>query len=88
MTTLADEALSVRPSSEPSPAALAEQRDSAGRILGFLAELPENQQETLRLKFQNGLSYREISQITGLSISNVGVLIHTGLKTLRKKACR
>jgi len=37
----------------------------------------------LRLKFQEGLSYREIAAITDVSVSNVGFLLHTALKTLR-----
>ena len=37
------------------------------------------------MKFQNDLSYQQISEITKLSVSNVGVLIHTALKTLRQK---
>jgi RNA polymerase sigma-70 factor (ECF subfamily) len=37
------------------------------------------------LKFQGGLSYREISRVTGLTVSHVGVLIHTGLKSIRTK---
>ena len=47
-------------------------------------ELPDNQQEVIRLKFQNDLSYREISEITGLSVSNVGFLLHVGIKRLRE----
>ncbi len=47
--------------------------------------LPANQQECIRLKFQHGLSYKQISQVTDLSVTNVGFLIHTGLKTLRKQ---
>ena len=57
-------------------------------FLDLLEQLPGNQQEVIRLKFQNGLSYREISGITGLSVSNVGVLIHYGLKAIRQKVCR
>lgn len=85
MTTIADTAFHDREAHEPSPAAVAEDRDAAGRILHLLEHLPENQQEVIRLKFQNGLSYREISGITGLSVTNVGFLLHTGLKTLRRK---
>jgi RNA polymerase sigma factor (sigma-70 family) len=48
-----------------------------------LARLSANQQEVIRLKFQQGLKYREIAAVTGLSVSNVGFLIHTGLKKLR-----
>ncbi len=39
----------------------------------------------LQLKFQNDLSYAEISEITKLSVSNVGVLIHNALKNLRER---
>ncbi len=53
------------------------------RLLGLLELLTENQQEVIRLKFQNDLSYREIAEITGMTVSNVGVLLHTGLKKLR-----
>jgi RNA polymerase sigma-70 factor (ECF subfamily) len=31
------------------------------------------------------MSYREISKITSLSISNVGFLIHTALERVRQK---
>jgi len=50
-----------------------------------LDSLPLNQQEVVRLKFQNDLSYQEISRITKLSVSNVGFLIHTAIKTIRRK---
>lgn len=66
------------------PAKLIEDRDLAARIIGMLDELPENQRAVIVLKFQKGLSYKEISQQTGLSMSNVGFLIHTAIKTLRR----
>jgi RNA polymerase sigma-70 factor (ECF subfamily) len=47
--------------------------------------LTRNQQEVIRLKFQNALSYREISDVTGLSVSNVGYLIHMGLRQMRQQ---
>ena len=49
----------------------------------MIDHLPANQQEVVRLKFQNGFSYKEISQITALSVSNVGFLIHTAVARLR-----
>ncbi len=52
-------------------------------VLAALGQLPKGQQEVLRLKFQNGLSYKDISRITGHSVSHVGVMIHSGIKTLR-----
>jgi DNA-binding CsgD family transcriptional regulator len=44
---------------------------------------PPNEREVIRLKFQHDLSYREIARITRLTESNVGYLIHQGLKSLR-----
>ena len=71
-------------SHEASPSLAAEKRESAGQISRLLADLPPNQREVIRLKFQNGLSYQEISRITNLTVTNVGFLIHTGIKTLRR----
>ena len=72
-----------RTDSTPGPAAVAEGRDTEGALLRLLDGLTQNQRDVIRLKFQNDLSYREISQITGLSETNVGFLLHTGLKKLR-----
>ena len=62
-----------------------EQEERLAEVLRILNTLPANQQEVLRLKFQGDLSYLEISRITDLSVSNVGFLIHTGLKTIRER---
>ena len=68
----------------PAPAKQIEDRDLAARIISMLDTLPENQRAVIVLKFQKGLSYKEISRQTGLSVSNVGFLIHTAIKTLRR----
>lgn len=69
----------------PSPAHAAELRDTHQRALAILARLPRSQQEVVRLKFQHGLSYEEISRVTHRTVSNVGVLIHMAMKTLREQ---
>ena len=69
---------------DPDPEHRAEQRDSAEIVMTRLSELPAEQGEAVRLKFQNQFTYREIAQIMGLSESHVGVLLHTALKTLRR----
>lgn len=75
----------TEPSSN-SPDALVsmEQTETFHSALKVLETLPVSQQEVIRLKFQNELSYKEISQVTGLSVTNVGFLIHAGLKTIRQ----
>ena len=62
-----------------------ERPETTSRVLQALETLPPNQQDVLRLKFQGGLSYKDIAQATHLSVTNVGFLIHTGLKTLREQ---
>jgi RNA polymerase sigma-70 factor (ECF subfamily) len=43
------------------------------------------QQEAVRLKFQHGLSYKEIASVLDLTVTNVGFILHTALKTLRAR---
>ncbi|MEZ4265126.1 MAG: sigma-70 family RNA polymerase sigma factor [Myxococcota bacterium] len=68
---------------EESPLATLERKETAGSILDALATLPERQQEIVRLKFQDGLSYREIGEVLTLSESNVGFILHTTMRALR-----
>ena len=60
-----------------------ENRDSASHVLEAVESLSEQEQEVLRLKFQEGLKYREIANITGRTTNAVGVMIHTAIKKLR-----
>ncbi|MEO1270334.1 MAG: sigma-70 family RNA polymerase sigma factor [Myxococcota bacterium] len=75
----------AQPSPAPTPSDQVERRQSLSRALAALEQLPKKQQEVIRLKFQGGLSYKEISAVTGHSVSYVGVLIHTGMKDLRHR---
>lgn len=71
---------------ETNPAAAtatATASDTTGRAVAYVASLPARQQEAVRLKFQGGLSYREIAEVMETSVSNVGVLLHTAIKTIR-----
>lgn len=70
-------------SSAPGPAQLLERRETMNHVLLALESLPPREQEVLRLKFQNGLSYREIAATVGISVGNVGYLIHTAVKKVR-----
>ena len=70
---------------QPMPFDHIEQEEAHGFLARIMATLPPRQQEVLQLKFQNDLSYDEIAAITQTTRNNVGVLIHTALKTLRRK---
>jgi RNA polymerase sigma factor (sigma-70 family) len=67
------------------PQDLLETRDAVRRVLAVLGELPAAQQEVLRLRFQDELSYKDISDVTGHSVGNVGFLIHAAIKQLRRR---
>ena len=83
MLTSSGEAFVNLDDSSPDPSRAMEDKERHAEVLRFLDRLPENQREVIRLKFQGDLSYKEISDVTGLSVSNVGFLIHTGIKRLR-----
>jgi RNA polymerase sigma factor (sigma-70 family) len=85
MTYLDQELLELRESDQPAPYEKLEAKEASGFLLRILDTLPPRQQEVLQLKFQNDLSYQEIAEITKLSVSNVGVILHNALKTLRER---
>jgi RNA polymerase sigma-70 factor (ECF subfamily) len=84
MSPTSDTALEVFESALPSPADVAEREEAKSQVFLALEKLPPRQQEVLRLKFQENLSYKEIAEITGNTVSYVGVLLHTALKSIRE----
>ncbi|HET6249540.1 MAG TPA: sigma-70 family RNA polymerase sigma factor [Tepidisphaeraceae bacterium] len=85
MNLLSQEQSDFLGSAEPEPGESVERDDSFAAVTRVMKMLPKNQQEVIRLKFQHGLSYKEISTVTNLTVTNVGFLIHTGLKSLRER---
>ena len=85
MMYLDEELIESREDVQPMPFERLEQEEAKGFLLRIVATLPPRQQEVIQLKFQNDLSYQQIAQITKTTANNVGVLIHTALKTLRQR---
>jgi len=79
-----DEELGRMPSPGASPARQADRQERMDELMHCLGRLTENQREVILLKFQQGMSYQEISKVTGLGTGNIGFLIHVGLKRLRE----
>ena len=69
----------------PCPDDHADQHDQQDHLLRLVADLPDHQREVVRLRFQGGLAYREIAEVTGHSTSYVGVLLHEAIKQLRTR---
>ena len=83
MVALEDEKAARIESKAVAPDRAADWEERVAQVMNALDRLSDNQREVIRLKFQQGLSYKEISEATGLTSGNVGFLLHTGLKRLR-----
>jgi len=80
-----EEVIEARESEQPMPFDQLEKKEATGFLLRIVGTLPLRQQEVIQLKFQNDLSYQQIAEIMQTTGNNVGVLLHTALKTLRQR---
>jgi RNA polymerase sigma-70 factor (ECF subfamily) len=85
MMYLDEEVSEARESEQPMPFNHLEHKEAAEFLLRIIASLPARQQEVIQLKFQNDLSYEQIAKVMTTTANNVGVLLHTALKTLRQR---
>lgn len=69
-----------------TPDVAAAQREDAGRLLRLAMELPETYREPLLLRCMQGMSYREIGEITGLPETTIETRIARGRRMLRERA--
>ena len=83
-----EELIEAHESEQPMPFDQLEQKETTGFLLQIVGTLPLRQQEVIQLKFQNDLSYQQIAEIMQITANNVGVLLHTALKTLRQRYAR
>ncbi len=56
--------------------------DSSNESYATQATLDERSRELIRLKFNEDLSYQQISERTGLKVGHVGYLLHHALKAI------
>lgn len=61
------------------PAAIPERAENAAQAL---SRLSERERQLVILKVYEEKSYKEISEITGLTVGNVGFILHTAMKKL------
>jgi RNA polymerase sigma-70 factor (ECF subfamily) len=62
--------------------------EGIGLVRLSVAALDERSREVVRLKFDEGLSYKQISDRTGLTTGHVGYLLHHALKTIAAELAR
>jgi RNA polymerase sigma-70 factor (ECF subfamily) len=56
--------------------------EGIGLVRLSVETLDERSRELVRLKFNEGLSYKEIAARTGLSVGNVGYVLHHAIKAI------
>ncbi len=61
-----------------------EQEETIGQLARLLCELPTREAELIALKYGAGLTNRAIAQLTGLSESNVGTILHRTVQQLKQ----
>jgi RNA polymerase sigma factor (sigma-70 family) len=83
LTTMDTLTLEALPETSHAPDSALEAKDTASHLRDLVAHLPAQQREVIQLKFEAGLSYKEIAAATGISIGTVGWLIHTAVQALR-----
>ena len=66
-----------------TPSMELERKERTERVMELVQRLPKNQHEVVRLRFHGHHSYQEISEITGLSVGNVGFLLNAAMRNLR-----
>lgn len=75
---------SASPSPWTEPTRRVETADEVARLTAGLGELTPRQAEVVWLRFRADLAYRQIAEVTGLTVTNVGFLLHRALATLRR----
>ncbi len=68
----------------PDAVSIAEGFEQRSKLARLVDALSPRQQEVIRLRLQADLSYREIAEITGLTITNVGFHLHAAVRALRE----
>lgn len=72
--------------SSPDPARNVEQQELAARLKTALTQLPFQEAQVFCLRYLNDMTYRNIANELGITISAVGVILHRA-KTKLKRLC-
>jgi RNA polymerase sigma factor (sigma-70 family) len=77
-------ALTTLSSREIDPGQQAVNAEQYRRIDEEISKLPSLEHEVVLLRLGQGLSYKQIAEVTELSVSHVGVLLHQAMLRLRQ----
>jgi len=77
------EVLRDRASAEPRPEEVVIHNETRAELLAAVVRLSDRERDLIALKFAAGLTNRRIAELTGLSGSNVGVILYRAVRRLR-----
>ena len=77
------EAIRDHPDQKPTPEEALIERESYHELFSAMVVLDNRERDLLGLKFASRFTNRQISEITGLSESNVGVIVYRAIHKLR-----
>ena len=78
------DAIKERSSDQPGPEQQVIRKQQQAELLAAVARLDEHERDIIALKFASGFSNRDIAAMTGLSASNVGVILYRAVKKLKQ----
>ncbi len=73
------------PDQTPAPENTLINRETTDELLRTVAGLPDRERELIALRFGATMTNRQIAALTGLTESNVGVILHRALRKLRRQ---
>lgn len=69
----------------PLPGDRLQETETRRRLAQMVDELPERERQLVKLKFEVGLSYKEIEEATGISQGNIGYFLHQAVQELKQR---
>ena len=84
MTLIAPEQQAETTAGGDDPTAAVESAETNQALAAALTQLSQRQQEIVQLKFHDGLRYKEIAEVLGISAGTVAKTMHEALARLRE----
>lgn len=80
---LSEDVEMVQSEEDSRPDSMMRKNEEAAMLRKLINKLGAKDREVLILKIEHGRSYKEIAEITGLSATNVGFILHNAMRKLK-----
>jgi len=82
---LSEEIELVQSQEDSRPDHMMRKNEESAMLRTLINQLGSKDREVLILKIEHGHSYREIAEITGLTVTNVGFILHNAMMKLKEE---